>query len=53
MDPLVYTLFFLVAFAICAAATLVAPGPRRPCPRCEVDIALSARRCRSCGYWQP
>jgi hypothetical protein len=50
VDPSVYVLAVLVALAICALATIVSPRPTRPCPRCDLDIAVSARRCRSCGY---
>jgi hypothetical protein len=50
MDPAIYALAVSVALAIFALATVVAPGPRSPCPRCDVRIAVSARRCRACGY---
>ena len=50
MDPAIYALAVSAALAIFALATVVAPGPRRPCPRCDVRIAVSARRCRACGY---
>jgi hypothetical protein len=50
MDPSIYVLAVVVALAIFALATVVAPGPRRPCPRCDLRIAVSARRCRACGY---
>jgi tRNA(Ile2) C34 agmatinyltransferase TiaS len=50
MDPSIYALAVLVALAICALATIVSPRPQRPCPRCDVRIAVAARRCRTCGY---
>jgi hypothetical protein len=50
MDPAIYVLAISVALAICALATIAAPGPQRPCPRCDVRIAVAARRCRACGY---
>jgi hypothetical protein len=50
MDPAIYALAVVVALAVFALATVVAPGPRRPCPRCDERIAVSAKRCRACGY---
>jgi hypothetical protein len=50
MDPSIYVLAVVVAFAVCALATIAAPHPQRPCPRCDVRIAVAARRCRACGY---
>jgi Uncharacterised protein family UPF0547 len=50
MDPSIYALAVFVALGICALATIVSPRPQRPCPRCEVRVAVAARRCRSCGY---
>jgi tRNA(Ile2) C34 agmatinyltransferase TiaS len=46
----IYVLAVLVGLAIFALATIVSPRPQRPCPRCDVRIAVAARRCRSCGY---
>jgi Uncharacterised protein family UPF0547 len=50
MDPMLYMIAALGALAICALATVVAPRPTRPCPRCDVRIAIAARRCAGCGY---
>jgi Uncharacterised protein family UPF0547 len=50
VDPAVYFIALLGILAICAIATIVAPRNRRPCPRCDLRIAVSARRCRTCGY---
>jgi hypothetical protein len=50
MDPLIYVLAVSIALAVFALATVVAPRPQRPCPRCEARIAVAARRCRVCSY---
>jgi hypothetical protein len=50
MDPSIYVLAVTISLAIFALATVVAPRPQRPCPRCDVRMAVAARRCRACGY---
>jgi Uncharacterised protein family UPF0547 len=50
MDPTIYIIAVLGALTICALATIVAPRPKRPCPSCDVPIAIAARRCAGCGY---
>lgn len=37
----------VVAFGI---AAWFLPRPSRKCPQCEQDVALTAARCRNCGY---
>jgi hypothetical protein len=50
MDPMVYMVALLGALGICGIATQVAPSQKRACPQCSVRIAITARRCRFCGY---
>jgi hypothetical protein len=48
-----YFFVFLGAVVICLVAAIAAPRHNRPCPRCAVEIAVSARWCRTCGYELP
>jgi hypothetical protein len=48
-----YFIALLGALSICALAALVAHRPKRPCPRCELRMAIAARRCRFCAYELP
>ncbi len=41
---------FMVAIGITAAASLFLRRPSRSCPQCTRDVALTAPRCRNCGY---
>jgi hypothetical protein len=51
MDPItLYLLIFLGAVGILMLAASLAGTPVRSCPGCGRDIAIQARKCRSCGY---
>jgi hypothetical protein len=44
--------FFALIFALglCVVGAMLAHKPKRPCPRCNEQISMSARRCLHCGY---
>ena len=51
MDPItIYLSLFIGAVAICAIAALMAKPATRVCPGCGGDVAIQARKCRTCGY---
>jgi ribosomal protein L40E len=51
MNPLVIYLALVgAAIAIAVAAMFHSRPPTRSCPRCDDDVAVTARGCRSCGY---
>jgi predicted amidophosphoribosyltransferase len=46
----IYFFALVMTLAICVVGGMMAHRPKRPCPRCNERIAMSARRCRHCGY---
>ena len=51
MDPIgVYILILLVPVAVAVALRYVIVVPRRDCPNCYRSVAVTAPRCRHCGY---
>jgi predicted amidophosphoribosyltransferase len=45
-----YIVIFIGVLSVCVTGALLAPRHRRACPQCEVPIAVTAGRCRHCGY---
>ena len=51
MNPLLlYCLILLVPVALAVALRYVIVVPRRDCPDCDRSIAVTAPKCRHCGY---
>jgi hypothetical protein len=45
-----YFFALIAALGLCVIGGMLAHRPKRPCPRCNEQIAMSARRCLHCGY---
>jgi len=50
MSAGVYFAALAIALGLCLAGGMLAHRPKRPCPRCNERILVSARRCRHCDY---
>jgi ribosomal protein L40E len=51
MDPIVlYSLILLVPLALAVALRYLIVVPRRECLNCDREVAVTALKCRHCGY---
>ena len=50
MSPAIYYLAMVVALVLCIGSVIVYSPPTRPCHQCGRRLAVTARRCRHCGY---
>jgi len=51
MNPvLIYILILLVPVTLAVALRYVIVVPRRDCPYCDRSVAVTAPKCRHCGY---
>ena len=51
MSPIIlYSLILLVPLTLAVALRYVIVVPRRDCPQCDRSVAVTASKCRHCGY---
>jgi hypothetical protein len=51
MAPIIlYSLILLVPVLLAVALRYLIVVPRRECLNCERDVAVTAQKCRHCGY---
>jgi Uncharacterised protein family UPF0547 len=45
-----YFFALIAALGLCVVGGMLAHRPKRPCPRCNEQVPISAMRCRHCQY---
>jgi hypothetical protein len=50
MTPFAVIIGFMALMGALGIVVALMPRPSRSCPQCEGPVALTAKRCRACGY---
>jgi uncharacterized protein UPF0547 len=50
VNPIAIYVGMIVALVFCVGSVIVYSPPTRPCHQCARRVAITARRCRFCGY---